>query len=196
MTSPSNMNIARPAQAALRPRKNALSLISRLLRTAPARETLDPLYRAIVAAGRDPAWYRDGSVPDTIDGRFDMIALLTALVLLRLEREENARRASVLLTETFVADMDSSLREIGIGDYVVGKHVGRMMGALGGRLTVLREAGDRAALTAAVDRNVFRGEPPSPEALAFVSARLDEFRARLAEAPLDALLAGALPAHD
>jgi cytochrome b pre-mRNA-processing protein 3 len=190
------MNIARPAQAALRLRKNALSVISRLLRTTPARETLDPLYRAIVAAGRDPAWYREGGVPDTIDGRFDMIAMLTALVLLRLEADEAARRPSVLLTETFVADMDSSLREIGIGDYVVGKHIGRMMGALGGRLTALREAKSGEALSAAVERNVFRGAPPSAEALAFVSGRLEAFRARLAKAPLAALLAGTLAHHE
>jgi cytochrome b pre-mRNA-processing protein 3 len=172
--------------------KHSLSLISRLFRTS-RRETLDPLYRAIVAAGRDPAWYRDGGVPDTIDGRFDMIAALTALVLLRLEREEAAREASVLLTETFVADMDSSLREIGIGDYVVGKHIGRMMGALGGRLSALRAAEDREALAAAVERNIFRGEAPSGEKLAFVTGRLDAFRAALATAPLDTLLAGGLP---
>lgn len=170
-----------------------MSLISRLFRATNPRETLDPLYRAIVAAGRDPVWYREGGVPDTIDGRFDMIAALTALVLLRLEAEEAGRQPSVLLTELFIADMDSSLRQIGIGDYVVGKHVSRMMGALGGRLAALREATDRQALIAAVERNIFRGEPPSPETLAFVSARLDGFRTKLAATPLDQLLAGALP---
>ncbi|MGE0178209.1 MAG: ubiquinol-cytochrome C chaperone family protein, partial [Sphingomonas sp.] len=138
-----------------------MSLISRIF-GAPARETLDPLYRAIVTAGRDPSWYRDTGVPDTVDGRFDMIAALVAMVLLRLEAEGDAgRQSSVLLTELFVDDMDSSLREIGIGDYVVGKHVGRMMGALGGRLAALRAAGDQAALADVVERNVFRGDPPS-----------------------------------
>jgi cytochrome b pre-mRNA-processing protein 3 len=187
------MNIARPAQAAASPRENALSLISRLFR-APQRETLGPLYRAIVAAGRDPAWYRDGGVPDTIDGRFDMIAGLTAFVLLRLEQEEAGREPAVLLTEMFVADMDSSLREIGIGDYVVGKHIGRMMGALGGRLTALRAADTREALEAAVERNIFRGQPPSAEAVGWVAERLDGFRAALDAGDLDALVAGALPA--
>jgi cytochrome b pre-mRNA-processing protein 3 len=172
-----------------------LSLISRLFPAAPPRETLDPLYRAIVAAGRDPAWYRDGGVPDTIDGRFDMIAALIALVLLRLEAAgEAGRQPSVLLTETFVADMDSSLREIGIGDYVVGKHVGRMMGALGGRLAALRDADDDEALIGAVERNIFRGSPPSQQALAFVAGRLRRFRTELADRPSDELLAGALPA--
>ena len=170
-----------------------MSLISRLFR-APRRETLGSLYRAIVAAGRDPDWYAQGGVPDTIDGRFDMIAALTALVLLRMEREEAGREPSVLLAEQFVADMDSSLRQIGIGDYVVGKHVGRMMGALGGRLTALRAADSREALEAAVERNIFRGAPPSPEAVGWVAERLDGFRAALDASDLDALIAGALPA--
>lgn len=170
-----------------------MSLISRIF-GAPARDRLDPLYRAIVAAGRDPFWYRQGRVPDTVDGRFDMIAALTALVLLRLEAEgEDGRSPSVLLTELFVADMDSSLREIGIGDYVVGKHVGRMMGALGGRLSALREAPNDEALAAVVERNVFRGSPPSPEAAALVAGRLARFRAALAGTPLTTLLAGELP---
>ena len=80
-------------------------------------------------------------MPDTIDGRFDMVAAVTALVLLRLEAEGEAGAGrSVLLTEMFIDDMDATLRQIGIGDYVVGKHVGRMMSALGGRLGAFREA--------------------------------------------------------
>lgn len=170
-----------------------MSLISRIF-GAPARDSLEPLYRAIVAAGRDPSWYREAQVPDTLDGRFDMISGLVALVLLRLETAgEEARQPSVLLTELFVADMDSSLREIGIGDYVVGKHVGRMMGALGGRLSAFRAAGDEQALADAVERNIFRGAPPSPEAVTLVANRLARFRAALEEAPLAALLDGRLP---
>ena len=171
-----------------------MSLISRIF-GAPARDSLDPLYRAIVAAGRDPSWYREARVPDTIDGRFDMIAALVALVLLRLESAgEQARQPSALLTELFVADMDSSLREIGIGDYVVGKHIGRMMGALGGRLSALRAAEDEKGMAEFVDRNVFRGAAPSSEAVSLVADRLTRFRAALDETPLDALLAGDLPA--
>src|SRR4051794_41844986 len=67
-----------------------------------------------------------------------MVAAVTALVLLRLEAEgEGGRAPAVLLTETFIDDMDATLRQVGIGDYVVGKHVGRMMSALGGRLAAL-----------------------------------------------------------
>ena len=193
MTRLSNMNIARPAQPAASLGKNQLSLISRIF-GAPARDGLDPLYRAIVAAGRDLSWYREAKVPDTLDGRFDMIAALVALVLLRLETAgEDGRQASVLLTELFIADMDSSLREIGIGDYVVGKHVGRMMGALGGRLSAFRAAGDDEALAGVVERNIFRGAPPSPEVVTLVAHRLARFRAALDEVSLATLLEGRLP---
>jgi cytochrome b pre-mRNA-processing protein 3 len=194
LTSLPIMNIARPAQPARQLDVPGLSLISRLFRSAPPRGTFAPLYEAIVAAGRDPAWYREGGVPDTVDGRFDMIAALTALVLLRLEAEgESGREPSVLLTELFIADMDSSLRQMGVGDYVVGKHVGRMMGALGGRLSALRAAADQDMLAAALERNLYRGEVPSPESLAFVTGRLEAFRQRLGETGLDALIDGKLP---
>jgi cytochrome b pre-mRNA-processing protein 3 len=141
-----------------------------------------------VALARDPAWYRDGGVPDTLEGRFAMVAAVIALILLRLEAEgEAARRDSVLLTEIFIDDMDSSLREIGIGDFVVGKHVGKLVGALGGRVGAFRGA---EALDAPVRRNIFGGEEMDEAKVRFVAARLEALRARLGAAPRDALLAG------
>jgi cytochrome b pre-mRNA-processing protein 3 len=173
-----------------------LSFLQRLFGGTERRRRLDPLYRAIVAAGRDPEWYRIGQVPDTVQGRFDIMAALVALVMLRLEREgEACREASILLTELFVADMDASLRQIGIGDYVVGKHVGRLMGALGGRLAALRAAGsDGQALAAAVRRNIFHDSPPSEEAPAWAAERLEHFRRALDAQPAGALLAGRISA--
>ncbi|MGQ0590910.1 MAG: ubiquinol-cytochrome C chaperone family protein [Sphingosinicella sp.] len=168
-----------------------MSLLQRIFGESKQRAALAPLYHAIVAAGRDPAWYRAG-VPDSLDGRFDMIAALTALVLLRLETEgEAAREASVRLTETFIDDMDSSLRQIGIGDYVVGKHVGQMMSALGGRLGAFRDA--QSGLDEAVRRNIFHDAPPSVDAVATVAARLETIRDGLTAANLAALFAGELP---
>src|SRR5687768_9864312 len=125
-----------------------------------------------------------------------MIASVLALVLIRFEREGDAARAdSVLLTESFIDDMDSSLRQIGVGDFVVGKHVGRLMGALGGRLEAYRLAlaggGD---LGAAVRRNIFRDAPPSPEAVAFVAGGLGRFEAGLRGRRLEQMIAGDLPA--
>ena len=169
-----------------------MSFLQRIFGRSDRRRTYDPLYRAVVNTARDPAWYRDGKVPDTVDGRFDMVAAVTALVLLRLEAEgEPGREASALLTELFVEDMDSSLRQIGIGDYVVGKHIGRLMGALGGRLGALREAhAQEDGLQAFVVRNIFHDASPSDEARDRVAARLERIRGGLAGQPLGDLLAG------
>ncbi|HEV2815793.1 MAG TPA: ubiquinol-cytochrome C chaperone family protein [Allosphingosinicella sp.] len=183
------MNIAQPAQAA-RSSEAPLSFLQNIFGEKKARAAWAPLYRAIVERARDPFWYRDGGVPDTLDGRFDMVAAVTALVLIRLEAlGEAGRRPGVLLTELFVEDMDATMRQIGVGDYVVGKHVGRMVSALGGRLAAFRE-GDFAAT---VRRNVFHDAPPWDAAAALVAGRLGRFAAGLDALGLDALAEGALP---
>ena len=170
-----------------------MSLFQRIFGDRGAREAWAPLYRALVARGRDPFWYQSG-VPDTLDGRFDMVAAMVALALIRLEGEGEAGRAPIaLLTETFVEDMDATLRQIGIGDYVVGKHVGRMMGALGGRLGAFRAARGAGSWEEAVRRNIFHDAPPSDDALAAVTSRLADFAAALDGASLGALREGALP---
>jgi cytochrome b pre-mRNA-processing protein 3 len=171
-----------------------LSLFQRIFGETKQREPLQPLYAAVVAKGREPAWYREGQVPDTLDGRFDMIAAILSLVLLRLEREgESGRGPSVLLTEIFIEDMDGTLRQLGVGDYVVGKHVGRMMSAVGGRLTAFRAGRESGSLAEAVTRNIFHEAPPSEEPLAFVTGRLERFAAALDGVPLKEILAGRLP---
>jgi cytochrome b pre-mRNA-processing protein 3 len=176
-------------------RGTLLSFLARLFEGKSQRARFRPLYAAIVARGREPGWYREGQVPDTLDGRFDMIAAILAYVLLRLEEEGgDARGDAVLLTELFIDDMDGSLRQIGVGDLMVGKHVGRMMSALGGRLSAFRAAfADGDSLEEAVTRNVFHDAPPSDAALAYVAGRLRALHAALAAAPADRLLAGELP---
>jgi cytochrome b pre-mRNA-processing protein 3 len=165
-----------------------LTFLKTLFGQRGERDALRPLYEAAVALARDPAWYREGGVADTLDGRFAMVAAVTALILLRLESEgDAARRASVLLTETFIDDMDSSLRQIGIGDFVVGKHVGKLVGALGGRVGAFRAAGP---LDEPVRRNVFAGEEVDEAKVRFVAGRLEALRGRLAATPLEPLLAG------
>ncbi len=171
-----------------------MSFLNRLFGTDRERDALLPLYRAVVAAARDPGWYRECRVPDTLDGRFDMVAALLALVLLRLE-QLGAHRESALLTEAFIADMDSTLRQIGIGDFVVGKHVGGMVGALGGRLGALRAAfAGSASLDDAVRRNIFREAPPEEAVVGLTARRLRDFNAGLGEAGLESLTDADLPA--
>jgi cytochrome b pre-mRNA-processing protein 3 len=172
-----------------------MALLDRIFGGGKPRAALEPLYRALVAEARDPFWYRAGGVPDTIDGRFDMVSSVLALVLLRLERDGQATRdETVLLTEQFIDDMDGTVRQIGIGDQLVGKHVGKMMGALGGRLDAFRKsAGDPDAFAAAVRRNIFREDPPSEDAVKLVAERLAGLSARLDAADSAAILRGELP---
>jgi cytochrome b pre-mRNA-processing protein 3 len=178
-------------------RRPDLALLSRLFGERRDRSALRPLYDASVASAREPAWYREGGVPDTLEGRFDMVATMLALVLLRLESEGEAARAeSVALTEIFIDDMDGTLRQLGIGDFVVGKHVGKLVGALGGRLGALRgPLADGSALEPAVRRNVFRDGPVSDEQVAWVAARLRGLYDRLAGTGMEPLLAGAFPSQ-
>lgn len=172
-----------------------MSLLRRLFPERDQRARYLPLYNAVVAEARDPAWYRDGNAPDTVDGRFDMVALVLALVLIRLESEgAPGRLPSTLLTELFVDDMDGQLRQIGIGDVVVGKHVGRMMSALGGRISAYRAAlaGENPSeLREALVRNLWRGEAPA--ATDFVEDRTRSLHAALAATPAAALYGGRLP---
>jgi cytochrome b pre-mRNA-processing protein 3 len=172
-----------------------MTFLNRIFGDRKERGAMQPLYDQVVAAARDPWWYSEGEVPDTIDGRFDMVSSVLALVLLRMEREgAQARRAEVLLTEVFIDDMDGTVRQLGIGDQVVGKHVGKMMGALGGRLGAFRDAGeDEVAFGEAVKRNIFRDAPPSEEAVAAVASRLLRLRNALGTAAFADLLAGKLP---
>ena len=153
------------------------------------------LYNAVVDAARQPDWYVAGEVPDTMDGRFDMVALVLSLVLMRLETEtgDAAKQLSADLADRFIADMDGSLRQEGIGDQVVGKHIGRMMAALGGRLGAYRDArGDDAAMAEALRRNLWRGEAIADDAVAWVVAESRRLGGRLAALPYATLAAGTI----
>lgn len=165
--------------------------LSRFLNPPPP--PLDGLWRSITTLARQPSWYLDHQVADTIDGRFDMVALVTALVMLELEQRGLMAETSIL-TERFVEDMDGSLRDIGVGDLVVGKHIGRMMGAMGGRLSAYRAAlaptADQQELARALSRNVYRGKDSggAAEGLAKAVRLLHD---QLAQLPDEVLLGGA-----
>jgi len=170
-----------------------MPLLQRLFRGKPdPREAMRPLWHRVVEVSREPEWYANCGVADTVAGRFDMIAAVLSLVLLRIEREPDCAPQSALLTELFVEDMDGQLREFGVGDVVVGKHIGKLMASLGGRLGAYRDAlakAEEAALKEAVRRNVTLVEGQEPQALA---ARLRAFANRLADMPVTEILAGNL----
>lgn len=170
----------------------AVSLLQRLFKPEPdPREALRPLWHRVVELSREPAFYRDDGVADTVAGRFDMIAAILALVMLRLEQDDLARDTA-LLTELFVADMDSQLRETGVGDMVVGKHMGKLMAVLGGRIGAFRETLANpapAAFEAALERNVTMRDGHVAASLA---RRLRAFADKLARLDDKAVLAGAI----
>lgn len=156
---------------------------------ADPREARRPLWNAVVAAARAPHWYVQGTVPDTLDGRFDMVSLVLALVLHRIDDDPAHALAGVELTELFVSDMDGQMRQIGFGDMVVGKQIGRMVGALGGRLGVYRAADGSDELSAALVRNLWRGQQPSAAGLAHVVAAVAALRAALTATSVSDLVA-------
>ena len=173
-------------------------LLQRLFgkKEADPRDALRPLYAQIIATARQPHWFVEGKVADTIEGRFEMVATILSLVLLRLEKDAEQAGATALLTELFVEDMDPQLREVGIGDMIVGKHIGRLVSALGGRLGAYRDALDApdraAAFEAALVRNLYAGVGPGAAALAHVRDTALAFADRLASTEADAILAGGI----
>lgn len=168
-----------------------MTMLSRLFAPTPPPPLVE-LNARVIEVARRPEWYLQGQVPDTLDGRFDVLALVTSLVLMRLEREGRNADA-VALTERFIHDMDGQLREMGVGDMSVGRQVGYTVSALGGRLGAYREAfaGDiAAALPPALARNLYRGAPPHDAAVGWVAGEAARVKARIDSAPIDALLAG------
>ena len=147
-----------------------MSFISRLLGTAPdPREQVRPLWHRVVELAREPSYYADCNVADTVGGRFDLITAVLCVVMVRVEASD-MRAESALLAELFVEDMDSQVRELGVNDVVVGKHMGKLMSVLGGRLGAYRSAlveKDLEKLTSAVNRNVTFAEAAQTEPAAF-----------------------------
>jgi cytochrome b pre-mRNA-processing protein 3 len=119
-----------------------------------AKSPAETLYAAIVAAARRPFLYAQLQVPDTVDGRFDMLVLHMFLVLERLQGEQHVRLRQEL-TDEFFKDMDRSLREMGTGDLAVASKVRKMAEAFFGRIKAYGEVADENALAAALARNVY-----------------------------------------
>ena len=130
------------------------------------------LYDAVVAEARRPAWYREGAVADSLDGRFAVLASVAALAILRLEDgDEEAVRHSVALTESFIADMDAQMLEAGFGDPSLGKQVRFMVGALATRVDWWRRArSGELDWNDAVRLSIYRDELPESEAAVTYSA--------------------------
>jgi len=152
------------------------------------------LYGAAVAAARDPFFYTALGVPDTLDGRFDMVGLHSFLIIQRLTREAAPGPAlAQAVFDAMFGDMDINLREMGVGDLSVGRKVRVMWEAFHGRSVAYKaamDAGDVIALDAALSRNVWRDEPPHHRAVEILRRIVWSQDAHLAAQDLVRLLRG------
>ncbi len=140
-------------------------MILRLFRRTPPVASIAALYGMIVAQARTPEFYRGYGVPDTVNGRFEMVALHTVLVLSRLAEEPHSlRRLGQGVFDQFCDDMDASMREMGVGDLAVPRKMRRVGAAFYARQSEYQKAlaaGDPKSLEASLAENVYGGAPPS-----------------------------------
>ncbi|HKX92692.1 MAG TPA: ubiquinol-cytochrome C chaperone family protein [Sphingomicrobium sp.] len=164
------------------------SLFPRLTAAEPKRGA--DLFAWVVAQARAPHWYAEGKMPDTLAGRFAVLATITALTVERLERDgDQGTAASAALTERFVEAMEAEHRELGLGDPTLGRTVRKLFGALARRVALWRDA-DAESRTAAVRDSLYSGTEASEAALAHAASRLGALRERLESAPVSAIAEG------
>jgi cytochrome b pre-mRNA-processing protein 3 len=153
----------------------------------------EALYMTLVDQARAAVFYAVLGVPDTVDGRFDMIALHAFLLLHRLRVEPAAASLGQDVFDLMFSDMDRNLREMGVGDLSIGKRIKTMAGAFYGRIAAYDAAlaaDDPRVLEDALRRNLFRGAAPETEQVAALAAYTRDQAASLADQPLERLLAG------
>ncbi|WP_339715323.1 ubiquinol-cytochrome C chaperone family protein [uncultured Sneathiella sp.] len=169
-------------------------VFANLFRRNPQEAAATALYVEIVRQSRLPAFYMVAAVPDTVDGRFEMISLHAFLVMRHLKgRGEAAQKLSQTLFDQMFADMDQSLREIGIGDLSIGKHIKKMAKAFYGRVAAYEAAldGGGESLEDALKRDHYGSVEEVPaDAVRRLADYVRAADARLAAAGLDPLMAG------
>ena len=152
------------------------------------------LYGSAVAAARDPVFYTAFDVPDTLDGRFDLVGLYAFLLIRRLRHApEPGPALAQAVFDAMFSDMDNSLREMGVGDLSVGKRVRVMWEALHGRSAAYEAAlagDDLPALGAALARNLWRGAPVPASSVVAMSRLVRTQDAHLAKQSLGPLASG------
>lgn len=173
-------------------------ILDTLFRKRRLRAPAGQVYGALVAQARDPWFYRRLGVPDTVEGRFEMVALHCFLVLNRLKMAHRdgqplAQQLGQAVFDMMFADMDRNLREMGIGDLGIAKRVKALIKGLYGRIKAYEEglAGPDGLLAEALDRNVFAGAARDGAAPA-LAVYLRDSIACLREIPLEAIIGGRL----
>lgn len=168
-------------------------MIFPLFRRNRTPDTISALYGMIVAQARAVGFYRDYGVPDTVDGRFELILLHLFLVLRRFDGEQTGRETGQKVFDLFCRDMDQNLREMGIGDLKVPKEMRRMGEAFYGRARAYEAAlasDDSGALRIAIARNVLGIDNADDDGAVRLAAYIRDAAARLAAQDIAALSSG------
>jgi cytochrome b pre-mRNA-processing protein 3 len=168
-------------------------------RTDAVGQAAELAYGRVVEQARRPGFFIDCGVPDTLDGRFELICLHAFLYLHRLKREDSrAVRLGQRFFDAMFADFDRSLREMGTGDLSVGREVRRMAEAFYGRIAAYERglAADGAALQPALARNLFGTAPPSSARLSAMADYVRREAAGLGRQDASELLAGRIAFGD
>ena len=160
-------------------------------RLTPTPEKGAALFGAVTAKAREPHWYVAGEVPDTLEGRFRMLATIAALVLVRLEGEDDdGDLLSVAVTERFIEVMESEHRELGLGDPTLGRTVRKLVGSLARRVETWRSAANgELAWNAATRQSVYAAEV-TVEALDHSAGSLRTIWTKLQALDLETLAGG------
>jgi cytochrome b pre-mRNA-processing protein 3 len=126
----------------------------------PSRGTIEAIYGMIVTQARQPPFYRDLGVPDTVNGRFDLLVLHLWMVLRRFKSAEAAANLSQALFDRFCDDMDGNLREMGVGDLTVPMRMRAFAEAFYGRAAAydLALTAGQEPLAQALCKNILSGE--------------------------------------
>ena len=132
-------------------------MLNVLRRNSQKARLVQGLYAALTRQARLPVFFREYGVADTIDGRFDMVALHAWLALGRLKAAGLEEVAQGLSNAIFVA-FDEALRDLGTGDMGLGPRMKKLGNAFNGRMQAYEGAADEGALAEAIIRNVYRGE--------------------------------------
>jgi cytochrome b pre-mRNA-processing protein 3 len=158
------------------------------------RAVAELAYARVVEAARRPEFFLSLGVPDTLDGRFELVCLHAFLYLHRLKHEPDAAALGQEFLDTMFADFDRSLREIGTSDLGVGRQVTRMAEAFYGRVRAYEEglAAGADALGAALQRNLYGTASAAPEQVERMVGYLRHETERLAAQPAAPLVAGAV----
>ena len=158
-------------------------MLNALRRRAETRRLADALLASLIVRARLPVFYERLGVPDTMDGRFDLLTLHAWLVFDRLVQQQ-ADALSQSLVDALFVQFDEALREQGAGDMGMGRRLTKMADAFYGRLKAYREAPNEAALADAILRNLYRGDAGKIEQAGAVAMYVSAVRERFTQADL------------